>query len=252
MTDQRQLRFPYLLFDLGSTLIYFDGDWPEVIIEAIHAATRYLRSKGYELEDSIFPQAYYELMLSYYQKRSDNFVEYPATMVLEEALSKHNYTNVQPEHLHQALRAFYAVSQARWHVEPDAASTLDQLSARGYRMGIVSNASDDEDVQELVNQAGLRSYFDFVITSAGAGYRKPSPRVFEQALSYWDAVPGQAAMVGDTISADVAGANALGIASVWISRRADTVENRAALCEHQPGVTIAALDELPWRLANWI
>ncbi len=252
MTENRRpLRFPYVLFDLGSTLIYFEGDWPAAMKSAVQASTDYLHSLGYNLDRKAFPVAYYALIQEYYQKRNDKFVEYTSEHVLREALRDHSYPEPPQEHLTQALKVMYAVTQNYWHREQDAIPTLEALRANGHRLGIVSNAADDADVQTLVDNAELRPYFDFILTSARAGVRKPTPLIFEQALAFWNAHPDQAVMIGDTLSADVVGANQLGIASVWIMRRADTPENRASAKELHPGAIVYALSELPDLLANW-
>ncbi len=244
------LRFPYILFDLGSTLIYFEGDWDTVLREAAQVAGASLIALGYPLREQDFSSAYYALMMEYYQKRSGQFVEYPAWFVLNEAVKSQGCTAAD-EHLHQALGQFYAITQAHWRTEADAVPTLAALLGLGYRLDIVSNASDDADVQILVERAGLRGCFDFVLTSERAGYRKPSPVIFDQALAYWGAQPGQAVMVGDTLIADVVGAKQSGIASVWISRRVDTPENRAAANIVLPDRTICSLSELPHLLETW-
>jgi HAD superfamily hydrolase (TIGR01662 family) len=245
------LPFRYVLFDLGSTLIYFEGDWAKIMETALQEATAYLRSQGLDLDEQAFPEAYYALIQEYYQKRNDTFVEYTSAHVLEAALRAHSLPAPAPDVMRQALRVLYGVTQAHWRREEDAIPALRELLARGCRLGIVSNAADDEDVQTLVDNAGLRSYFDFILTSARAGVRKPSPRIFQQALAFWNAAPEQTVMVGDTVAADVAGANALGIASVWIVRRGDTPENRAAARQTPPGAAIYALSELPALLEQW-
>lgn len=250
-TNPPSLRFPYVLFDLGSTLIYFDGVWTEVMAQALEKATSHLRSLGYDLDQDAFPTAYYELIQEYYQKRNDKWVEYTAEHVLQEALRVHSYPEPPSEHLKAALKVLYGVTQQNWRPEQDAAPTLEALLARGHRLGILSNAADDDDVQTLVDNAGLRKYFDFVLTSAKSGIRKPSPAIFQEALSLWGAAPEQAVMVGDTVTADIAGANSVGMASVWIIRRADTPENRKAAKEFVPGAVIYALGELPELLEHW-
>ena len=251
MNGNRPLRFPYVLFDLGSTLIYFEGNWPEVMASALQKSTQFLRSLGYNLDEKAFPEAYYALIQEYYQKRNDKFVEYTSEHVLEEALRVHSYPEPPAGHLRQALKVLYGVTQAHWHLEPDAVPMLEALRESGCRLGIVSNAADDDDVQTLVDNAQLRPYFDFILTSAKVGVRKPSPRIFEAALAFWKARPEQVVMVGDTVTADIAGANRLGIASVWITRRADTPENYAAARQYPPGATIYALSELPILFENW-
>jgi HAD superfamily hydrolase (TIGR01549 family) len=249
--NRAPLRFPYVLFDLGSTLIYFEGDWPSVMASALQASTHYLRSLGYNLDEKAFPVAYYALIQEYYRKRSDKFVEYTSEEVLRAALREHSYPEPPQEHLYQALKVMYGVTQTHWHREQDAVPMLEELRARGHRLGIVSNAADDADVQTLVDNAELRSYFDFILTSARVGVRKPTPLIFKEALAFWGARPDQAVMIGDTVTADIIGANSVGIASVWVMRRADTPENRATAQQVHPGATAYALSELPDLLAHW-
>jgi HAD superfamily hydrolase (TIGR01549 family) len=252
MTDNRGLpRFPYVMFDLGGTLIYFEGSWPDVMAESIHAVTHLMRSWGYNLDARAFPEAYFDLIQQYYQKRSDKFLEYTSEHVLREALLAHNCPVPTDEQLQQALKVMYGVSQQYWRVEPDAIPCLEALRARGCRLGIVSNAADDADVQTLVDNAQLRPYFDFILTSAVAGVRKPNPRIFQDALAQWGAKPEQAVMVGDTVAADIAGANGVGIASIWIPRRQDTPDNHSAARQHCPDATVSALSQIPELLETW-
>lgn len=65
------------------------------------------------------------------------------------------------------------------------------------------------------------------------------------ALAHWGTLPAHAAMVGDTLGADILGAKNAGIFSIWITRRADNPANQAHLDTIQPDAQIAALDELP-------
>ena len=256
MTHTGALRFPYILFDLGSTLIYFDSDWSSVMANSLAAATRYLRGAGYQLDDKAFPAAYHALIQEYYQKRNDEFVEYTSEYVLRDALQRHSISIADDEgdarhHLREALKHFYAVSQEHWHPEPEAVPVLKELLARGHRLGIVSNAADDADVQVLVDKAEIRPYFDIILTSAVAGVRKPNPLIFQKALAHWGVKPEQAVMVGDLVSADVVGANQLGIFSVWITRRINPNDQRDLAALHPPKATIASLSELPGVLDQW-
>ena len=96
-----------------------------------------------------------------------------------------------------------------------------------------------------MDKAEIRSFFDKILTSAGEGIRKPNPQIFQKLLDYWDLLPTQAAMVGDTLGADILGAKNAGIFSIWITRRADTPANHAHGDTIHPDATIDALNELP-------
>ena len=62
-------RFPYVLFDLGNTLIYFEGVWNQVIEEMNLALARSLRSRGCDLDEQAFAAAHRALSDSYYGRR---------------------------------------------------------------------------------------------------------------------------------------------------------------------------------------
>jgi HAD superfamily hydrolase (TIGR01509 family) len=100
----------------------------------------------------------------------------------------------------------------------DALSTLTELRRRGYLLGIVTNrlwggAPFLEDLLLI----GLLDYFDLkhIAISGDLGIRKPNPEIFLHTLNALDVTPQETAMVGDSLSADVLGAQPLGIFAVW-------------------------------------
>jgi HAD superfamily hydrolase (TIGR01549 family) len=238
-------RFAVVLFDLGSTLIYFNADWTRIFPESTDRLLDTLRISGLELEEALFLASFQEQIRAYYVERETEFIEYTTAYILRRVLSDFGYPDPAEALLRSALAEMYAVTQQYWKVEADAHHTLDLLKRDGYRLGLISNAGDDADVQRLVDNAGIRPYFDVILTSAAQGIRKPNPRIFWTALEELDANPSQAAMVGDTLGADILGAKNAGIYSIWITRRASTPANLAHQDTIRPDAIIATLDELP-------
>ncbi len=151
--------------------------------------------------------------------------------------------NTPNEVLRSALKAMYAVTQQNWYLEEDALSTLESLKAIGYHLGLISNTSDDKNVQVIVDHWGIRPFFEIIITSAALGIRKPDPRIFQVALDHFDVPPQAAVMVGDMLNADVLGANQIGIYSIWITRRVKLPgEGELAI---QPQAVVTTLDQIP-------
>ena len=249
MTNSTPLHLPHpikvVLFDLGSTLIYFDGDWPEVIAANEQALIQALHQAGLAVDGERFIADLQARDAVDFPAGETVLVEHPTFNVVGELLVAHGYPGVPEATLRQVLATMYAVSQAHWHVEEDAAPTLEVLRQAGYRMGIVSNAGDDQDVKTLIDKAHLRGYFDIILSSAAVGIRKPDPQIFHLALAQWGCPPNQAVMVGDTLGADVLGAHNAGMPGIWISRRVDTPANRAKLATITPDAIITALGELP-------
>jgi HAD superfamily hydrolase (TIGR01662 family) len=242
--------FTTVLFDLGSTLIYFDSDWTEIMHQAAQDLHHKLLAMGFNLDDT-FPHNYRAVAREYYRWRDEELVETPAPVVFRKVMADYGHSDLTDNQVQEALTALYAVSQTHWHGEEDAIPTLRKLSEAGMRIGLVSNAGYDEDIQVLIDKAELRPYLDFIISSAACGLRKPHPRIFEMALEALNARPEETVMVGDFLEADILGANRLGMGSVWITRRADITAAKSTLEHIQPARTIGALSELPGVLEYW-
>lgn len=242
--------FDALVFDLGGTLVHFEGDWPKVYRQANAELAAALQEAGLELDEVSFLEEFSERLEAYHAERESEFIEYTTAYVLRTLLAERGYPQVSNGVISNSLEAMYRVSQAHWRAEDDAAPTLETLRAHGYRLGLLSNAADDADVQALVDQSQLRPYFDRVLSSAGAGIRKPHPRVFNMMLETWDYPPERVAMIGDTLGADILGAQNVGMYAIWITRRADNPANRAHADTIAPDEVINRLRELPSLLAD--
>jgi FMN phosphatase YigB (HAD superfamily) len=76
---------------------------------------------------------------------------------------------VPDDDLRLALQRLYAPSEACWSPVPGVHEALSLLQARGLRLGLLSNASDVENVERLLETARLPVRFDPVVISAAAG-----------------------------------------------------------------------------------
>jgi len=242
--------FDALLFDLGNTLIYFDGDRPLVFAQADAELLYHLNLAGLNLEEEAFLKDFRTRLGDYFTERESSFIEYTTAHILRTLLADWGYPQVPAGLIRTVLRAMYAVSEAHWQLEADTIPTLSLLRREGYRLGMISNASDDDNVQALVDKAGIRQYFDFMLSSAAAGIRKPNPRIFSLALENWGIPPDRVAMIGDTLGADILGAKNAGLFSIWLTRRADVPANRAHADTLQSDAVISTLSELVELLAQ--
>lgn len=229
-----------ILFDLGDTLMHPIADWKPVIDRADWAVVDVLCNNGFSLVPDLFYQTFRQSLKRYYLQRDSQQIEMTTTAVLQQALQEVGYKNIPPLILRAALDARYRVSQSNWQPVDDALPTLAALQQDGYRLGIVSNAGDHKDVLQLINKFAFKPYFDFVLTSAACGWRKPHPRIFDQALAHWQFSPAEVAMVGDRLKADILGANQAGMFAIWASRYAKPSAAPAA----QPGARVENLSEI--------
>ena len=228
----------HLLFDLGGTLMHARGDWAPILTRADEALVEALAQANIQLDVRSFRGRLHE----YYSQRDKDLQETTYHFVLRELLKESGQADVAETTLRSALDALYSVTQSNWQIESDALETILELKSRNYKLGIFSNAGDDEDVQELVESFGIRQHFDFVLTSAASYYRKPHPRAFEIALAQWSVNPNDAVMVGDSLEADIFGAKQLGMKAIWITRRAQFTDEE--MRSIKPDFSIRKLKEL--------
>ena len=104
----------------------------------------------------------------------------------------------------------------RFRAYPDAPGALAQLRALGLTLVCVSNW--DISLSDVLDRCGLLTALDGVVTSAGAGARKPDPAIFDPALELAECEPDEALHVGDTAEEDVAAARAAGIPVLLLDR----------------------------------
>jgi HAD superfamily hydrolase (TIGR01509 family) len=100
----------------------------------------------------------------------------------------------------------------------DVLPTLAELRRRGFQPGVVSNRLwGGQLFQEDLHTLGLLNHFEYrhMAISADLGVRKPHPAIFQHALNALCIPAEQAVMVGDSLRADIVGAQRLGIFTIW-------------------------------------
>jgi HAD superfamily hydrolase (TIGR01662 family) len=242
-----------LIFDLGSTLIYnrHDANWPVTLNRMRGDLLAHLQAAGYHIEPGPFLARFAAKVDEYSDQRQTDWVEYTTAWILNSTLEELNLPAPPPELVQAALAAYYAYSESLWQPVEGLHPTLRQLAEAGLRLGLISNAADEGNVQRLVDWAGLRRYFDPIVVSAAIGLRKPNPAIFERVLRAWNLPPGDCVMVGDTLGADILGAQLAGMHNVWFSPHANHPANIAHRGNIIPEVEIERLEQLPGVLARW-
>jgi FMN phosphatase YigB (HAD superfamily) len=120
------------------------------------------------------------------------------------------------------------------------ACALRQLR-RTHPLGMVSNVWSPHPVfEDALKAAGILDLFKVRVWSSDGLSIKPSPRLFQKALDFFDVDPARVVYVGDNPMRDIVGARALGMGAVWIRN-----EMRPLTPEiPRPDLIIADLTEL--------
>ncbi len=156
-----------------------------------------------------------------------------AGLGVEHAGLSERLTQLHMELLRSQVRAF------AHHAE-----VLSNLRQR-VRLAVCSNFTHSQTALAVLEDAGLRWHFDAVVVSDAAGFRKPRPESFRATLGAVEVAPAETLHVGDNLSADVAGAAAVGMRTAWITRRVPKAAE--ALAKHagaRPDHVVADLAEI--------
>ena len=107
-------------------------------------------------------------------------------------------------------------------------AVLRQLSET-HRLGVVSNIWSKSDLYfREFDRGGIRDLFDVIVFSSDHGHIKPSPYLFVKAVDAFDVELSKMVFVGDSLKRDIAGAKAIGLATVWINLEASETDKTAA------------------------
>lgn len=121
----------------------------------------------------------------------------------------------------RVARAAAEACLAAWNdhivVPQDAVPTLRALRAT-HALALVTNFDHPAFVRTLLARLALADWFDAIAISAELRIDKPDPRIFGHVLSALGVAASEALMVGDSVSADIAGAEAAGCEAVLIDR----------------------------------
>lgn len=169
------------------------------------------------------------------KKRYNAELEPDFALITQEALSRIGIVGLPISTCADLFEAMRVRSYDSRVLFPDTLSTLATLKERGFALGIVTNRIyGGPPFQEDVRNFGFLPYIDLsmMAVSADLGVRKPHPDIFLHALNHLGIPAEEAAMVGDSLSADVGGAKRLNIFSIWKPKSHLIAEAKAAMRTH--------------------
>lgn len=116
------------------------------------------------------------------------------------------------------------------HLFPGTIDILDYLKGN-YRLHIITNGF--QEIQEKkMRISNIHGYFDKIIDSEMAGVKKPNPIIFELALKTAETIPERSLMIGDSLEADIQGAQAVGFHAMHFNAHGDVPHRLCPIIEH--------------------
>jgi len=234
-----------VIFDLGMTLVKFNGDWDAVLEESWQSLADYLLENGYSLDKDQFVDSFRELFGSRLYERTVDNIELPTTELFHQVMAQFGHTDLSEEITKQSMERFYSVSENHWIPKEGVNEILDGLEESGLHLALISNAGDAPNVYRLLDKGRLRHYFNPLLVSAAEGIRKPHVELFNKVLRAWKMHPQQIVMVGDNLMEDILGAQNAGIHQIWLKEHVNTLENKGIADKIRPEAIAASFQEIP-------
>jgi HAD superfamily hydrolase (TIGR01549 family) len=229
--------------------MHLDGTWSEIFERGAQDLVQFIEEHEPDVDAGALTRTWLDRRRDGFTRARETMREITAEDSMRWSLARAGISDPSPALLTGAIDAFFAYEEAHWFAYPEAIPVLRTLSDRGLRLGMFSNATHEPLIQRLVDRFGFRPWLDPALSSASTGIRKPDPGAFAPILEAWGLPPASVMMVGDTLDADILGAQRAGMPSVWVRSREDARQEGAIAPDSpapaSPDATIEQLGELP-------
>ncbi len=212
------MRVEAVLFDLFDTLLLLEsGDafYPS----SLSRLYEFLAGKGVKVRFEDFERVYFEVREKILSESRKTLEEPHFNLRVSQTLKKLGYNlDVSDPVVVGATMAFADEFMRHISLDPEALEVLQALHGE-CRLGLVSNFGIPECARNLLEKFHLKEFLDVVIISGEVNRRKPSPEIFEKALTTLNVEPSKAVFVGDSLDLDVIGPKNVGMRTILIKRR---------------------------------
>lgn len=233
-----------VIFDLEGTLIY--RGWepePELEREKCAAVAAFAaRELGCRDPDTL-AERLLGFRLEGWRSIDEDKVERLAVDAVKKAFSSAGLPTDEAI-LSRAERMLFEPEVRQSRLYPGARDMLETLRGEGLRLGMISNFPSHQVVLDVTRKLEIEGYFDPLVTSAGFGKIKPHPSIFAHVLDAWSIPAASAVMVGDTLSADVLGAHAVGMRAILVQVEPNPINERLSPSV-RPWQKVSDLGEIP-------
>ena len=204
--------YKHVFFDLDHTIWDFDKNAEETLHELYH--TYDLKQLGLHSSD---------LFIEVYTKNNHQlWADYHIGKISKEVLRSTRFSKtfielgVSPELIPEKFEDDYvSICPTKTNLFPHAHDTLSYLQKK-YTLHIISNGFKESTALKIGN-TDLAKYFSTIFISEIIGFNKPDKAIFEHALKSADAIVSESLMIGDSVEADIRGAQDFGMKAIYFN-----------------------------------
>lgn len=210
-----------------------------------------IKAEGFDVEEKSFSEAYSRAHEKYRVVRYQELVEVTNAVWISEAL---NYLGLKASpddaRIKTALNLFFEDYVKSFELRPCVKELLRKASV-SFKLGLISNFTYAPVIYVGLRRLAINQFFNAVLVSADVGWRKPSERIFWEALRRLGVKVEETVYVGDSPLEDIKGAKALGMRTVFVPSQFYSLEflheNHVA-----PDIVVKDICELHHKLEQFL
>lgn len=204
--------YKHLFFDLDHTIWDFDKNAEETLHELYHAYN--LKKLGLHSPDFFIE--------TYTKNNHQLWADYHIGKISKEVLRSTRFSKtfvelgVSPDLIPGDFENDYVtICPTKTNLFPHAHDTLSYLHKK-YTLHIISNGFK-ESTELKIGNTDLAKYFKTIFISEIIGFNKPDKAIFDHALGTSNALAAESLMIGDSVEADIRGAQAYGMNAIYFN-----------------------------------
>ncbi|MBQ2953346.1 MAG: HAD family hydrolase [Clostridia bacterium] len=221
------MRFTDLVFDLYGTLVDIHTEESESVWEK---TALYFGFHGVHHTAASLREAFERAMQAREARAGQSyecFPDIPFEQVMAELFRAGGITD-QADALGVNAAQLFRISSIEYiRIYPGVLEALRLLREHGFRLWLLSNAQAVFTAYEM-RHLGLGPQFDGVLLSSDYGCRKPDARFFAALTSTYSLDPSKCLMIGNDRETDIAGAQAAGMATLFMHTALTPAQQAAA------------------------
>ena len=155
---------------------------------------------------------------------------------LKEAFDRLNMT-ISDAVIHQLSEEYITYLTTFNYLFDGTVEILDYLNSK-YELHIITNGFSEAQERKILN-SNIKPYFKTITNSEMVGVKKPNPKIFNFALDQAQAHVKESLMVGDSLEADIEGAEGIGMDTILFDYK-----NRYTNHKYKSVTHLAAIKDL--------
>jgi len=211
-----------VIFDYVGTLVNCKSYTMEASRLKLYRA---LVSEGFEMSEDSFVSAYTVAHEKYRKVRYGQLREVTNAVWVAEALCNLGYkVTADDPRVKAALNVFFQDFIDTLELREGAKKLIKQAKAQ-YKVGLISNFTHAPVIYKSLKQLKINGFFNVVVVSEENGWRKPSNRIFQDALNRLKVQACEAVYIGDSPIEDIKGAKEAGLKTVFVPSQFNTLKD---------------------------